>query len=318
MKLRVALYGGNGHQIQAQLVNHPGAGLVAFAGIDRSLLPIALRDDARIRELDSLDALLEDSQIDLISFCSPRRIDQAKEAVRALEAGKHVYAEKPCAMTEADLDQITETARRTGKLFHEMAGTAFGQPYLAMRQAVQSGAIGEIVQVLAQKSYPYIESRPQDEAIDGGLIGQNAIHALRMIEHVAGCRILTIRAVETSHGNPVPAGGLRMAASMIMTLQGGGVGAVIANYLNQRQGDWGNEFLRIFGTRGNVESTENGHKTRLVVNHTDLGPLDTSAPGLDYFDAFVAEIRSGQPMPLTLDEELHPTRMTILAKRIAI
>ncbi len=65
-----------------------------------------------------------------------------REAIRCLEGGKHVYAEKPCAMTESDLDAIIETSRRTGNRFHEMAGTAWEQPYFIMRQRNQDGAIG--------------------------------------------------------------------------------------------------------------------------------------------------------------------------------
>lgn len=68
-------------------------------------------------------------------------------------AGKHVYAEKPCALNESDLDRIVATAHETGLLFREMAGTAFGRPYYAMREIVASGFLGEIV-----RSFPKILS----------------------------------------------------------------------------------------------------------------------------------------------------------------
>jgi len=312
--INVGLYGCNGHQLRAQLVNNPRARLVAVAAIDRSWLPPELREDRDIVEYPSLEELLADRRVELVSLCSPRRRDQARHAIRALESGRHVYAEKPCAMSEADLDAILDTVRRTGRQFHEMAGTAFEQPFLAMRNIVAGGALGTTVQVLAQKSYPYHDGRPQDEDIDGGLILQAGVHALRMIEHVAGVRVARIAAVETSLGNPRP-GGLRMAATMMMTLENGGVAAATANYLNPRGfGRWGNETLRIFGTAGMIEATDGGTRTRLIIGDRDCGALDAAQPPIDYFNAFVDTLLGRGRMPLSLDDELHPTRMVIRAR----
>jgi predicted dehydrogenase len=299
-------------------VDHPKARLVAVAELDRSQLPPPLRDRADVTRYHTLEELLADPRVVLVSLCSPRRRDQATQACAALRAGKHVYAEKPCAMTEEELDQILETARKTGCTFHEMAGTAFDQPYLALRRVVQSGVLGEIVQVFAQKSYPYHERRPQDEDIDGGLTAQAGVHALRMIEHVAGQRIADILAWETRLGNPVPDGGLRMASSLIMRLENGGLASALVNYLNPKgMGRWGNDHLRIFGTRGFVESTDGGTRTRLVVGDEDRGPLDASEPAPDYFDQYLDALSGGAPMPLAPEEEVHPTRMTIRARQSA-
>jgi predicted dehydrogenase len=317
-KIGVALYGGNGHQIQDLLVDHPKAQLVAVAEFDRAQLPLPLRDRTDIAQCRTLEELLADPRAEMVSLCSPRRRNQAAQACAALRAGKHVYAEKPCAMTEADLDQIMETARQTGCQFHEMAGTAFDQPYLAVREVVQSGVLGEIVQVFAQKSYPYHDRRPQDEDVDGGLTAQAGVHALRMVEHVAGQRIAEIQAFETRLGNPVPGGGLRMASSLMMRLESGGLASVLVNYLNPKgMGRWGNDHLRIFGTQGFVEATDGGARTRLVVGEEDRGPLDTSAPSPDYFDLYLDALSGGAPMPLAPDEEVHPTRMTIRARQSA-
>jgi predicted dehydrogenase len=317
--IRIALHGANGHQIHNALAAHPGVRLAALSAFPRESLPATLRGDQAIREHPSLDSLLADPEVDFVSLCSPRRAGQAADTIRALRAGKHVLAEKPCAMNEKDLDALIGTARATGRVFHEMAGTAFGQPYFAMREIVRSGRLGEIVQVVAEKSYPYFNDRPQDEAVDGGLVMQNAIHALRFVEHVAGTPIASVSAVETSFGNPVPGGGLRMAASLALTLRNGGVASIAANYLNPRgTGVWGDESLRILGTRGIVESRGGGAFTRLVIGETDHGPLDTSGPGEPFLRAVFASISAGAPPPFSLEEELSPTRWAIRAKQSAV
>jgi len=314
----IGLYGANGHQIHHLLEKQPRARLVAVAAFDPKNLPPGLRQDKSIAVCASLEELLANPQVQLVSLCSPRRRNQAGEAVRCLHAGKHVYAEKPCAMTEADLDAILAAAAMTGRKFHGMAGTGFEQPYLALGNVVKSGVLGEIIQVFAQKSYPYHAGRPQDEDVDGGLIGQNAIHGVRMVEHVAGQRIVAVGAIETGCGNPVCGGGLRMAASLHCTLAHGGIATVIANYLNQKgMGCWGNEHLRIFGTCGFVEAVDGGTRTRLVVGEQDRGPLDISAAGVDFFGCVLDDIQGRAPMPVSLEDELHPTRVVIQARLAA-
>ncbi len=315
----IGLYGLNGHQIHQELLQQPQGRLVATAAIDPQALPESLRGDAALVHYEALDALLADPRVELVSLCSPRRAEQARDALRCLEAGKHVYAEKPCALTEADLDAIIATARRTGCAFREMAnGIAECQPYRALREVVRSGILGSVVQIFAQKSYPYLDSRPQDEDIDGGLIGQNAGHAVRMIEQVAEQQICWIDAIETSAGNPQP-GGLQMACALQMRLAHGGIATAIANYCNPRAfGSWGNEHLRVFGTDGMVEITDGGAHTRLVLRERDLGPLDTSQPSIDYLTSYLCSLRGTMAMPRALDEELHATRMTIRAKAAAL
>jgi predicted dehydrogenase len=331
MKTGVGIYGKNGHQIAGLLAQHPRAELVATAAYPADLpaafLPLqkgeiqrgsaGLRENKNIRQYASLQELLRDERVVLVSLCSPRRRDQAADAIACLQSGKHVYAEKPCAMSEADLDGILDAAKSAGREFHEMAGTAFEQPYLALRRLVQAGTLGTVVQVLAQKSYPLHDRRPQDEDVDGGLLCQAGIHAIRFIEHVACQRIKDITALETGLGNP-KSGNLKMAASYLARLENGGLASVIANYLNPPGfGQWGNEALRIFGTLGFVEAVDGGQRTRLVIKDKDLGPVDTTEPPKSYFDCFLDAIQGHGAMPLTLEEELHPTRIVIRAKQSA-
>ena len=317
-KIGVALYGNFGHQIGKLLINHDRARLIGVAEFPDASISSLREQIPDFTVFSGLDELLASPEVSIVSFCSPRRRDQAGQCIRALEAGKHVYAEKPCAMTEPDLDGILATAKRTGLHFHEMAGTSVWQPFRAMRDIVRSGTIGEVIQVLAQKSYPYNDKRPQNEDIDGGLIGQNSIHAVRFVEHVAGVRVRDVDAIETRKGNPVADGGLHMAATLMLTLENGGVAGIVANYLNPKGfGMHGNEHLRIFGTKGFIEAVDGATRTRLVVGDRDHGPIDISEPGWDYFNLMLNSILDGTPMPYTLADELHPTRVVIRAKAAA-
>jgi len=309
-KIGVGLYGGNGHQVDQLLAGCAWGEAVAHAGWDAPA-------GCGIRR-ESLADLLSDPAVELVALCSPRRVDQAADAITCLRAGKHVYAEKPAAFDDRVLDEILAVADAEGREFHEMADTVIQQPFFSLREFVRSGRIGTVVQVWAQKSYPAsFDRRPQDEDVDGGLTRQAAIHAVRMIEHICGLQVNELEARETKLGNPLP-GELRIASSLDMSLENGGLATVIANYCNPRGfGSHGNDQIRVFGTEGIAEITDGGRRTRAVAGNEDLGPLDTSSFVEPFFHTYLRNILGLAEMPMSREEELHPLRVVNRAKAVA-
>ena len=109
-----------------------------------------------------------------------------------------------------------------------------------------------------------------------------------------------------------------MSSALLLTLANGGLASVTANYLNPRgTGVWGYESLRIYGTKGMIESTQGGTQTKLVLGDKDWGPLDVSDPGIDYLDMFLRTLLGSGKMPLRLEDELSPTRWALRAKKSA-
>ena len=107
----------------------------------------------------------------------------------------------------------------------------------------------------------------------------------------------------------------KIAGAAQIVLENGGLATIIINYLNPANTPLphGNETLRIFGTKGFIESVDGGTRTRLVTPERIAEPLERE-PGMDYFDAVAAHLTTGAPMPFTLEEELHPLRMLLRAK----
>lgn len=339
-RIRVALYGDNGHQLplNASLPWAKSGEVTAYADFRNP--PPSDGGGFTLSQRDSLDDILRDPDIDLVSVCSPRRADQAANAIRCMEAGKHVLAEKPCAFTEAEVDAIIDTARRMGCIFHEMAPTVVNEPYATMRTMIADGAVGEVLQVYAQKSYPWYEGRPRDENIDGGLLRQVGIYLYRFVEHIAGVRVAESEAWESQVGTHDADSEARRAVSVMMRLENGGVASAIANYATPAPPTWmtwGYETLRVYGVRGFIESINGGRVARLVTAETGIVDFAErvranreSAP--DFTDLVFREVAaklSGADAeacgsdggktrpPLSLEDELRPTRMVNRAKAAA-
>ena len=150
--------------------------------------------------------------------------------------------------------------------------------------------------------------RPQDEDMDGGLVLQSAIYGLRFVEHVCDQRIKDISAIETTLGNPRE-GNLRMAASLQMSLESGGIATVIANYLNQpATGAWGFEELRVFGTEGYLLT--NFIDASVTVCIGDVKETYQPEPEEGLLSIIIRTIAEGGSIP----DLMRPTRFALRAR----
>ena len=314
-KLRIGLYGRNGHQISDKIPdNHPDAVIAAvcFPGEDAAKVR-AQYPQAKVYE--TLDDMLAAKAVDMVSLCSPMRSSQKDDALKCIAAGVHVYAEKPAVLSEEDLDEVLAAADAADVEFHEMADTVFHEPYYALRHLIRSGRLGQVVQVYAQKCYPSnFSTRPQDEETDGGLIRWVGIHGVRFIEHVTGLKIQDVQVVQTRLGNGHEDSGIFTASAWMMTLEGGAVASMTVSYLQPKGFPrWGKEGVRVFCTGGIAEVTDGGLRTH-VYTDKDEGELNiTPFACEDYLDNLLTHLRFGTPLLMGRTEELHPLRVVLRA-----
>jgi len=71
-------------------------------------------DLSNIQTYDSIEAMNADESIDLIDVCLPPSLHR-DATIGALESGKHVFCEKPLALTTADSDAITNAATQANR-----------------------------------------------------------------------------------------------------------------------------------------------------------------------------------------------------------
>jgi predicted dehydrogenase len=124
----------------------PGLQLVACADV------VQERAEAKAREhgINALpvDALMESPQIDLIiNLTSPAAHSVVNQ--RALEAGKHVYAEKPLAITREDGMATLALASGTGLRVGSAPDTFLGAGLQTCGRLIDEGVIGEPVAAVA-------------------------------------------------------------------------------------------------------------------------------------------------------------------------
>ncbi|SHK26661.1 Predicted dehydrogenase [Anaerocolumna jejuensis DSM 15929] len=99
----------------------------------------------------SLEELLEDREIDLVTIATPN--DSHKDyAIALLKAGKNVICEKPVTMNVSQLEEIMETAEKSGKIFSIHQNRRWDKDFVIIKTLLDQGELGR----------PYfIESRVQ-------------------------------------------------------------------------------------------------------------------------------------------------------------
>jgi predicted dehydrogenase len=321
-EIRVACFGTNGHQVLSLLGRLPRARLVGCADVPEATLDELRAESpgacAGARHYPGLDELLAEAGADMVSICSARRDRQHEDVVRALEAGCHVYAEKPLATTMEGLGLIRDAAERSSREVRAMTGFCYNPTLREVRRLVAEGELGDVVQIFAQKSYPCHDRRPQDEGVDGGLLMQAGIHAVSAVRFVTGLAFEEVRAAQTRTGNP-GGGGLRMAAGITIRLSGGALATVLANYCNPKGiGFWGNDQIRVFGTRGMAEAVDGMRRASVALGDAPPEPLPVAdSDGGGYkglFEDYVDHLLDGSDMLLSQEDCYDDTALVVRAK----
>jgi predicted dehydrogenase len=130
--------------VKAVFGDVPHVDRVALCDVDMANAKLKANEFGFSRATSNWRDLLADPAIHLISITSPNGMHR-EMAVAALEAGKHVWCEKPMALTLSDAEAMTAAALRA-----KPQVTALGYAYLRnpalqhAKQLISNGVIGDV------------------------------------------------------------------------------------------------------------------------------------------------------------------------------
>jgi predicted dehydrogenase len=101
-------------------------------------------DVSKMRAYASIDELLGDPEIDVIDNCLPPHL-HAEVSIRALQAGKHVFVEKPMALTAAECNKMVAAAKKAGKQILVGHVLPYFPEYAHARKLIDSGKYGKAI-----------------------------------------------------------------------------------------------------------------------------------------------------------------------------
>ena len=148
--------------------------------------------------------VLDRDDIDIVDVCVPGHL-HAEVAIAALEAGKHVIAEKPLANTMAEAEKMVATAKAARERgVHSMVGFNYRRvPALALaKRHIAAGRLGDVRQVrvsylqdwLADDAAP-MTWRLRRELAGSGALGDLASHAVDQVRFLLGQEVTAVNAI---------------------------------------------------------------------------------------------------------------------------
>src|SRR5262245_1153972 len=113
-----------------------GSDVIRFvAGATRTVSPEVqgFAETQKLRLAQDFDALLKDPEVDAIVLATPHS-QHTDQVVAAARAGKHVFCEKPFALTKADADEAVAAVKKAGVTLGLGYNRRFHPEMTALRQ----------------------------------------------------------------------------------------------------------------------------------------------------------------------------------------
>ncbi|MDO4296569.1 MAG: inositol 2-dehydrogenase [bacterium] len=263
--------------------------------------------------------ILADPEIDAVLICSSTNT-HSPISVEAIQAGKHVFCEKPIDHDIEKIKQVIDALKESKVKYQVGFNRRFDHNFEAVKKAVVAGKIGEphIIKVTSRDPEP-----PSAEyaAVSGGMFLDMTIHDFDMVRYLAGCDAEEIYVQSAVLVDPAIGEAGDVDTAVITLKMENGAIAVIDN---SRKAAYGyDQRAEVFGSKGMV-ATSNDTESSAVLSTVDGV---TGEKPLYFFlerymqsfakevTCFINAIENDTETPLGVEDGLKPVLMGIAAKK---
>ena len=254
---------------------------------------------------DDYDAMLADPAIDAVVLATPHTL-HFEQVMAAARAGKHVFCEKPFALTRAEAETGLAALADAGLT----AGTGYNRRFapntIELKRVIDDGGLGEILHVegnfsanISRYADEWRTNRAESPA--GGMTSLG-VHAVDAFIHLIG-RIAEVEARSTRLSMPFD---VDDTTAMLLTFESGCTG-----YLATIAATGHLWYVRVFGTGGWAEirfldrfeimSADGGHDVKTWEGYDYPGMLSITA----VLESFAEAAEGGAPFAISPEDILH-------------
>jgi predicted dehydrogenase len=290
--------------------------VIALCDMDAAKQAMARERYPECKLYANADDLLDDPQIDVVAIASYDH-HHAAQIVRAFDAGKHVFSEKPLCLTEGDLAAIRAAhTRNPGLRLCTNTVLRMSPRFRDLRGRIRNGELGSIFYAEADYNYGRLAKLKdgwRGQIPDYSVMLGGGIHMVDLLLWLSGRRVVEV----VASGNKLCSAGYGFTTPdmvvAILRFDDGMLGKVSANF-----GCVYPHFhkLVVYGTEATFENGT-GAASLYRSRDRDVPPeqLDTAYPGIekgDLIPGFVDAIR-GTGRAEIEEDELFATMEVCLA-----
>lgn len=282
--------------------------IVAIASRDAAKVERAARSLGIPRSYATYEAMLHDPDVDAVYIPLPNHL-HVPWTIRAAEAGKHVLCEKPIACSAGEARTLLDVRDRTGVQIAEAFMVRTHPRWLAVRDLVRAGRIGDIRLFVGHFSYHNRDRTDIRSRVDwgGGVLLDIGCYPTTL------SRWLFDEEPEAVVGiiERDPEFTVDRLVSALLRFPSGQTTFTCGGQLVPHQ------FVQVFGTRGRIDleipfNTPGDRPTRIFLDDgSDLagaGIETIDVPAADQYetlvDRFVEAARGLGPLPVPLEDSV--------------
>ena len=285
--------------------SHPKAQLKCVCDIDRA------KADARAGELGvkayySVKEMLASEDLDLVGVITADHL-HFEPVMQALDAGKHVFVEKPLSLKLDEAKQMVEKAREKGVKLGVDYNRRFSIPYQKAKEYVKNGTIGTPAFIM----FKLAQGGPEkDHKVKYYNLFELHCHSADLMRHFCG----EVEELSAYMTNPrAPLSGLYTTVAMCLKFKGETTGTLIGSW----DSSFANpiEYMEICGGKGFVCVDNIMEGVRLYIHNDRIiqswrpNPLNETefqfrTSFISHIHAMVDALDSGKEMPVTGEDGL--------------
>jgi predicted dehydrogenase len=184
MKIGIIGFGKMG-QTRAEAIEDSGHGeIVSVYDNDQSL------DFRKYSVADSAQEIIEDPAIEAIFVCTPNNLNKPL-TLNGLQAGKHVFCEKPPAFTVEDMNEIRKMEDKSGKKLMYGFNHRHHRSIKYMKSLIDSGEYGDVIWMRGRYGKSVDDNffngwRAKKELAGGGILLDQGIHMIDLFLFLGG------------------------------------------------------------------------------------------------------------------------------------
>jgi predicted dehydrogenase/threonine dehydrogenase-like Zn-dependent dehydrogenase len=254
------------------------------------------------KSYENTDSVINDENVNTL-FVLTRHDTHADFILKGIRAGKHVYTEKPLAMTETELEEI-KSAWVESRRNHLMLG--FNRRFSPATRQIKKLFLDEqpkAINIRVNAGVVPPEHWVNDPEIGGGRIIGEACHFIDLAMFLAGAKIIQVAAAAMNDAH-----NLNNSVIINLGFENGSIASV--NYFSNGNKKVPKEQIEVFcgGTVARIDD----FKTLAIHSNADKKiKLKGQDKGhTDEMKEFLNSIRNGQPCPIPFEESYLSTLAT--------
>lgn len=318
-------------ELSENAINNAQKGNVAFIGggnyASRVLIPVFKRAGANLTALvtsggmsavhhgkkngflkasTDIEQALDDT-VDSVVIATQHNL-HASQTVKALETGKHVFVEKPLALTHEEIDKIEASQKESNSMVMVGYNRRFSPHIQKIKSLLDAKPSPKTFIMTMNAGEIPKEHWTQDAEIGGGRIIGEACHYIDLMRFLAGSKIKSFNAVKMGENDFVEV--TEDKALISLSFEDGSMGSI--HYFANGGKSFPKERIEVFCDNA-VLQLDNFRKLRGFgwkgFNKMNLWSQDKGQENC--VDAFMESVREGGKNPIPQDEIFEVARVSV-------